>query len=152
MKLVIFYLHFSHFLILNYFEQSFHSLVMATNINKIDENPNFKIEEHSSIDIQKNVTWPEMLQSMITEKECSSSSVRNNYFSFFFLPYFMDIFFIFIYFYLFSFISIYFHLFLFIFIYFLHFLFSLYLFCLYHLFIFLFIYFYFFICLRIYLF
>ena len=113
MKLVIFYLLFSYFLILNYFVQSFHSLVMATNINKIDENPNFKIEEHSSIDIQKNVTWPEMLQSMITEKECSSSSVRNNLviFFFFFLPYFMDIFFIFIYFYLFSFISIYFHLF-----------------------------------------
>ena len=51
---------------------------MATNKNKIGDNENFKIEEDSSIDIQKNVTWPEILQSMIIEREYTSSSVSTN--------------------------------------------------------------------------
>ena len=51
---------------------------MATNKSKISENQNFKIEEDSSIDFQKNVSWPEILQSMIIEKEHSSSSVSTN--------------------------------------------------------------------------
>lgn len=55
--------------------QSLHSLVLATINNKNNGKLNSKTKEHYSQDNGKNVLWPEMLQSMLVEKEFNIDNV-----------------------------------------------------------------------------